>query len=623
MDFQNKKCSLEDHQNIDAIKYCQECNVYLCNKCEQFHGKLCKNHHTYPLDKNLKEIFTGFCKEENHNKELNYFCKNHNVLCCTSCISKIETRGNGKHSKCDVCDISEICDEKKKTLGNNIKKLDDLSKLFDTLVNDLKKIFEEIEKNKDSVKLEIQNMFTKIRTELNKREDQLMLEVDEIFDKKFNNKNVNNVLKETKFPEKIKTFLEKGKIAEKDWDKTQNKNVLINDCVNIENTIAKIDEMNKSLEKSQKQDKKLYFYSQSNEMMSFINNYGTLNNLQRINQQEVNINIDDFNPGNLTCVKQIASNFGNCTNYCVDCVCFFISKNKEHVLGYIDNSYKTIIFWDINDNKELKKFNNAHSNSICTIKYYPYNNYDMILSCSYNYDIKIWNYNEQSNILTISNIRDYNNSNGYQVYTSCIILEPNDFKIFCVGRYSSSGDYIKMYNSNGSFNKNIGNYDAYRHYIDSSEVNGKKYLIAGGNKGVQVFNYPELTEYNNFNENNDTNYHNYAKIVKINNNYNLIDVGSFNHIKIWDFINKNLICKINSDTTNQLEGFVVINDSYLIIGSCDKNIKIFDIQNKYFIKNITKHTSDVIGIKSVKDKNGNDFIVSYSQDKNIYLWRFK
>ena len=108
-----------------------------------------------------------------------------------------------------------------------------------------------------------------------------------------------------------------------------------------------------------------------------------------------------------------------------------------------------------------------------------------------------------------------------------------------------------------------------------------------------------------------------------NNNYNLIDVGSFGHIKIWDFINKNLICKINSDTTDYLEGFVVVNDSYLIIGSLDKNIKIFDIQNKYFIKNITKHTSLVTGIKSVKDKNGNDFIVSYGQDKNIYLWSFK
>ena len=38
------------------------------------------------------------------------------------------------------------------------------------------------------------------------------------------------------------------------------------------------------------------------------------------------------------------------------------------------------------------------------------------------------------------------------------------------------------------------------------------------------------------------------------------------------------------------------------------------------IKDINKHTSTVVGIKPVKDKNGNIFFVSYAYDKNIYLW---
>ena len=246
----------------------------------------------------------------------------------------------------------------------------------------------------------------------------------------------------------------------------------------------------------------------------------------------------------------------------------------------------------------------------------------MILSSSYNNDMKIWNFNEGTNIITISNILSYSNYNSYYVYSSCIIFEEKDFKIFCVGN-TENYDYIKMYNSNGNFNKNLGTNDTYRYYIDSSEINEKIFIFSGGTKGVQVFNYPELTEYNNFIENNDTQYHNYAKIVKNNNNYILIDVGSFNHIKIWDFINKNLISKINSDKNNSLQGFLVVNNRYLFIGSQDKNIKQFDIEKKYLMKNITKHTSIVTGIKSVKDKNGNDFIVSYGQDNNIYLWSFK
>ena len=194
MDIQNFKCSFEDHKDIDASKYCQECNIYLCNKCEKFHSGLCKNHHTFPLDINFKELFTGFCKEKNHKNELNYFCKDHNILCCVACVGKIKTRGNGNHSDCNVCDINDILDEKKKNLSNNIKNLENISNLFQSLINDLKKILKEIDKNKEQVKEEIQKIFTKIRNELNNREDELLIEIDQIFEKKFNYENVNNIL---------------------------------------------------------------------------------------------------------------------------------------------------------------------------------------------------------------------------------------------------------------------------------------------------------------------------------------------------------------------------------------------------------------------------------------------
>ena len=219
------------------------------------------------------------------------------------------------------------------------------------------------------------------------------------------------------------------------------------------------------------------------------------------------------------------------------------------------------------------------------------------------------------NILTISKIYENNN----RVFSSCIIFDKNNFTIFCTGYQN----YIKIYNQAGEFIKNIGNNDvSHRYYIDSSEIEDKKYLLVGGNKGIQVFNLPALTEYHTFIEGNDGNYHNEAKIIKINDTYNLIDTGSFNHIKIWDFINKNLINKINSDTTDYLRGFMIINNRYLFIGSEDKNIKEFDLEKKIMIKSINKHNNTVVGIKPVKDKNGNIFIISYSQDKNIYLWGF-
>ena len=85
-----KKCSLSSHKENDAISFCQECRIYMCNKCEKLHSELFINHNQFKLekDKDITEIFTGFCKEKNHPIELKYFCKTHNVLCCAECIIK-------------------------------------------------------------------------------------------------------------------------------------------------------------------------------------------------------------------------------------------------------------------------------------------------------------------------------------------------------------------------------------------------------------------------------------------------------------------------------------------------------------------------------------------------------
>ena len=120
MEFQKYKCSSEEHKSLDAIKYCQKCDTYFCNKCEKLHSELFKKHQTFQIDKVIDELFTGFCKEKDHQNKLNYFCKDHNKLCCANCIAKIKTRENGKHFDCNVCDINDICNDKKKNLSNNI-----------------------------------------------------------------------------------------------------------------------------------------------------------------------------------------------------------------------------------------------------------------------------------------------------------------------------------------------------------------------------------------------------------------------------------------------------------------------------------------------------------------------
>ena len=263
------KCSFKDHYEIEAIIYCQICKVYLCNKCINFHSKLFENHYTFKLGKNMKEVFTGLCKEENHSIELKYFCKVHNQLCCAACIAKINNKGDGQHKDCDVCIIEEIKNDKQKTLEENIKLLQKLSINLENLINDLKYLFVKIEKNKEKLKENIQKIFTDIRNELNLREDKLLLEVDKQF-KKLNFDE--DIIKQSEnLPNKIKLSLEKGKSLEKEWNNNNNLNSMINDCINIENNIKDINLINKNINKCNINSKKnIEFFPKEKDINIFL-----------------------------------------------------------------------------------------------------------------------------------------------------------------------------------------------------------------------------------------------------------------------------------------------------------------------------------------------------------------
>ena len=180
MEKQNEiKCSSKEHNEIGYINFCVECKVYMCKKCLNFHSNLLQNHHTYDIYKDKKDKFTGFCNEQNHNMKLEFYCKNHNILCCAACICKIKEKGYGNHKDCEAYVIENIKEEKKNKLTENMEKLEELSKYIENQIKELKKLFEKICKDKEEIKIKIQKIFTKIRTELNDREDALLKQVDD------------------------------------------------------------------------------------------------------------------------------------------------------------------------------------------------------------------------------------------------------------------------------------------------------------------------------------------------------------------------------------------------------------------------------------------------------------
>ena len=294
------KCSLEEHREIKAIKYCPECKIYMCNKCEKYHSSpIFRNHHPYNLS-NEDEIFTGFCKEKNHGNKLLYFCKNHNVLCCATCLCKLNEKGEGQHKDCDVYYLEKIKEEKANKLKENIKCLENLEKNFIESFESLKKINENIEKVKENLKLEIQKVFTKIRNAINNREDELLLEIDNIFQYEYFSENL--IKKALKLPKQIKLSLQKGKLIDKEYT---NENLVsyINDCINIENNIKNINIINQKINNCNINNKLKIIFSpkdkQLNKFIEKINSFGKLyyfsNNFEKGSQINIKNNLTSIN----------------------------------------------------------------------------------------------------------------------------------------------------------------------------------------------------------------------------------------------------------------------------------------------------------------------------------------
>ena len=289
-----EKCSSENHKEIDALYFCGECKIYMCNKCVKNHFELFQSHNPIKLEKSSVKsvLFTGICEEKNHKDALKYFCKKHNILCCAECIAKLKGKENGQHSDCDICFIEDIEKDKRLKLKDNIKYLEDISVDLNDKIIAIKSSYEKIEKNKEELKVHIQNIFTKLRNALNNREDELLLELD----KKYNEFYINEEMVKDcdKLPNKIKIVLETGKETQNNFEKNNNKlNFLINNCLNIEKNIKEIKLLNETIEKGITTKIDMKFFPEEKELNELLDNIKILGKLGKPKEFDTKIQFDE------------------------------------------------------------------------------------------------------------------------------------------------------------------------------------------------------------------------------------------------------------------------------------------------------------------------------------------
>lgn len=183
MENQILKCSNHKHsnQNQNAIKYCIECNIYLCQECFNLHFQLFIEHHLLDLNEGLTHLFNGFCKEDGHQKKFEYYCETHNQLCCSSCIEKDKTIESSKHKDCIIHDIYDIKENKKNLLENNMNYIEELSNNINEKLIKINNLYEKLNKNNEEIKVKIINIMTDLIDKVKERQNELLLNLDFIF----------------------------------------------------------------------------------------------------------------------------------------------------------------------------------------------------------------------------------------------------------------------------------------------------------------------------------------------------------------------------------------------------------------------------------------------------------
>ena len=86
-------CQTRD-KSITSVSWCIECEEELCSECSEFHTtvKVARKHHV--VDLKLSKSYSSLLKKnslvcEQHTYcEVEYFCVDHDELCCRDCLAK-------------------------------------------------------------------------------------------------------------------------------------------------------------------------------------------------------------------------------------------------------------------------------------------------------------------------------------------------------------------------------------------------------------------------------------------------------------------------------------------------------------------------------------------------------
>jgi WD40 repeat protein len=505
-------------------------------------------------------------------------------------------------------ELEKVTQNFKSIQGQKYKKFDDIRKITSNLIKDIIQAIKEQNINKlNEINYKSKNIANPSEKELifkmNIPKENITKNKDDIIkyiNKKYESTNANDFVNQVKFLFDTHQFI---KVA-----KNMNDQIYVNQLTNIneekkEKMNSKIDSILKELEADL--DSKLNQVEEeiilSMDNPSIYTSYNFSFKLQN-------------DPQELVFKKDICSN-AHKTNSIDRVFCAFKSFLGEALIVW-GSSSNNIEYYDCEKEKIVKTFHQAHSQTVFSCRHYPYvkKRIDYIITSSYDRTVKLWDYNQNSYDLCISNAHG-----GYYIYSVSILFNIQEDKNYVIT--SSSNEKMKVWDFKGNYIRNFGQDSESTYFIDVYYSKWKKqyYIINANSVDVKSYEFDTGNLYHKYKGIPQT-WHMSAVINETKQGQLLIESDGTGRIRIWDFNTANLLKNIASTYSLNLRGICLWNDRYLFAAGNDYQVKLFDLEEGKFIKSFKGHSSTVCTIEKIKHPKYGGCLISQGLDGKLKLW---
>ena len=357
-----------------------------------------------------------------------------------------------------------------------------------------------------------------------------------------------------------------------------------------------------------------------NKIKRQINEIKTLNKDSKIKDEKNNRIFEKKNPEDIKFFKELIND--SYSHYDLDNT-FTVFKSINEILTLIyANKNKSIISYDISNNKKIKEIKNTHYEYITNFRYHfdNINNRDLILTISsLNNNIKLWDAN------TLSCLHDFYNINKNSLFSACFLSDNEQINIITSDcSFSGNSDTIKSFDLKGNQIKEINNSNEDTFFMDIYYDNylSKNYIITGNKGYIKSYDYNQNKLFHKYyDEDEDDKQEHYSIFInKKGEMIRLIDSCMDGYIRIWNFFSGLLLFKIKVNDKG-IYGICMWNEQYIFVGCKEKIIKLIELNNGNIVKCLNGHNNCVLTIKKIiHPKYGECLISQGYKDSGINLW---